>query len=110
MEGDAVGEVDIRSLSGASSEAFLLRPDMLDVLKASVDLVGLLVDVALRKMKEEKHMDGPELEGERRVPSRCGAEGGRLGMTVFMTEMPEGAAPCVGLCDGLTSAQGCVRV
>ena len=29
MEGDAEGEVDMRSLSDGSSEAFLLRPDML---------------------------------------------------------------------------------
>lgn len=95
-EGEAVGEVDMRSLSG-SSEAFLLRLDMLCVLCVSVRerLSALLLHRLIHITISSYNMHVPDREGDRRFMSRCGADSGSLWMTLFMIA----CARCVQRCE-----------
>lgn len=78
MDGDAEGEVDMRSLSDGSSEAFLLRPDMLWKLGESMSYHNMSATIIkIISVSEEADQCSPECEGNR-LTRRCGANIGSL--------------------------------
>lgn len=77
IEGEALGEVDMRSWSAGSSEAFRFRFDMLGVVKGSERNASVSVDcldAAQGRRRRWSLRSGVPRDGEKRLLARrCGA-------------------------------------